>query len=213
MFEKQNFKERCLTMEHWWWVLETAKLQKEKEIEIKDLSKAQKTKVRDEQFELGKIASVIFPSQTFDNIMLELNHIIELYTRLIEEEVQTNPKFYKLYLDTYAKIYHSKNAMKELKSFMEKHKEWKEKNITNKTETPSFTRYEIEKREYSSNVLIGVYLGENGKEKRKQILSTYLPKKENDEFLNQMFHHFSTMFYGFFFKQNQVFQSTVANRK
>lgn len=213
MFEKQNISEKCLTLTHWKWVLETAKLQKEKEIEIKNLSKAQKTKVRDEQFDLGRIASVIFPSQTFDNIMLELNHIIELYTRLIDEEIQKNPKFYKLYFDTEDKINSSKNTIKEIESFLAEHKNWKEKNIHNKTEIPSFTRYEIEKREYSSNVLVGVYLGENGKEKRKQILSTHLPKKENDEFLNQMLHNFSTMFYGFFFKENEIFQSTVANRK
>jgi len=194
MFEKQNLKERCLTLEHWRWILKTAKLQKDKEIEIKDLSKAQKSKVRDEQFDLGQIATVIFPSQNYENVMLELDNIINTYTTKIVEELEKQLVTHKSITKIFDSKYHSailehlnktkvrlENELcelskafalsmqigdmiiksdikiKELNNLLSEHKVWKEKNLPNKNETPSFIRYEIEKRDYSPNIIVGVY--------------------------------------------------------
>jgi len=224
MFEKQNLKERDLTLKHWRWVLENAKYQKAKEIEIAKLSKAQKIKARDTMFEENKVATIIYPSQTFEKVMEELDGIIDRYSKCIFIELQRQivvvEKVIKIFVPKYHDniiehltstlntlkkesdnlkngnikifLYDTDNKIKSLKKSLEEYKKWKEIYLK-KDDGYNFIRYEIEEKPYTSNVIVGVYLSDGGKEKRKLIMTTFLPKKENDKILKKLVTKYNTL--------------------
>lgn len=81
----------------------------------------------------------------------------------------------------------NKEKIKEITSFLEEHEKWKKKNGIGVRPKINYIRYEIEERKFSGNILIGISLNENEKEKRNSVLSTFLPKIENDSIIDEFY--------------------------
>lgn len=82
-----------------------------------------------------------------------------------------------------------KNAellIKKIDKVLEEVIEFKKTSPLFKKNDVDFIRFEIEERKYSSNIIVGVFIGENGKEKKQPVI--FAPDEMNDKlvkFLNK----------------------------